>query len=141
MSHLIPTQPQSRGHGQGRTPGIRTPRWLPFPVSTSEHGRRRRGGEARQEARGGQSGSCRWLWSATLVASLSVAPLVKNPPAMRETWVRFLGWKIPRRRERLPSPVFWPGELHGLYSPRSPRAGHHFHFPFSITDIQGTNSN
>ena len=27
--------------------------------------------------------------------------------------------KIPWRRERLPTPVFWPGEMHGLYSPRS----------------------
>ena len=25
--------------------------------------------------------------------------------------------KIPWRRERLSTPVFWPGELHGLYSP------------------------
>ena len=25
--------------------------------------------------------------------------------------------KIPWRRKRLPTPVFWPGELHGLYSP------------------------
>ena len=25
--------------------------------------------------------------------------------------------KIPLRRERLPTPVFWPGEFHGLYSP------------------------
>ena len=24
---------------------------------------------------------------------------------------------IPWRRERLPTPVFWPGEFHGLYSP------------------------
>ena len=23
----------------------------------------------------------------------------------------------PRRRERLPTPVFWPGEFHGLYNP------------------------
>ena len=29
------------------------------------------------------------------------------------SWVR----KIPWRRERLPTPVFWPGEFHGLYSP------------------------
>ena len=42
-----------------------------------------------------------------------VAQLVKNPPAMREIWVLFPG-KIPWRRERLPTPVFWPGELHGL---------------------------
>ena len=25
--------------------------------------------------------------------------------------------RIPWRRERLPTPVFWPGEFHGLYSP------------------------
>ena len=46
-----------------------------------------------------------------------MAQLVKNPPAMRETWVQSLGGKIPWRRERLPTPVFWPGEFHGLYSP------------------------
>jgi len=34
---------------------------------------------------------------------------------MRETWVQSLGWEDPRRRERLPNPVFWPGEFHGLY--------------------------
>ena len=38
-----------------------------------------------------------------------VAQLVKNPPAVQETWVG----KIPWRRERLPTPVFWPGEFHG----------------------------
>ena len=42
-----------------------------------------------------------------------MAQLVKNPPAMWETWVG----KIPWRRERLPTPVFWLGEFHGLYSP------------------------
>ena len=44
-----------------------------------------------------------------------IAQLVKNPPAMQETpdsWVR----KIPWWRERLPTPVFWPGEFHRLYS-------------------------
>ena len=29
--------------------------------------------------------------------------------------------KIPWRRERLPTPVFWPGESHGLYSARGRR--------------------
>ena len=37
---------------------------------------------------------------------------------MRETWVQSLGWKIPWTRERLPTPVLWPGEFHVLYSPR-----------------------
>ena len=46
-----------------------------------------------------------------------VALLVKNPPAMWETWVRSLVGKIPWRRERLPTLVFWPGEFRGLYSP------------------------
>ena len=46
-----------------------------------------------------------------------VAQLEKNLSAMRETWVWSLGWEDPWRRERLPTPVFWPGEFHGLYSP------------------------
>ena len=46
-----------------------------------------------------------------------VAQLVKNLPALWETWVQTLGWEDPLRRERLPTPVFWPGEFHGLYSP------------------------
>ena len=28
-----------------------------------------------------------------------------------------LQWKIPWRREKLPTLVFWPGEFHGLYCP------------------------
>ena len=47
-----------------------------------------------------------------------VAQLVKNLPAMQETWVQSPGLgRFPRRREWLPTPVFWPGELHGLYCP------------------------
>ena len=48
-----------------------------------------------------------------------VTQLVKNPPTMWETSVGFHPWvgKIPWRRERLLTPVFWPGEFHGLYSP------------------------
>ena len=42
------------------------------------------------------------------------AQLVKNVPTTRETRVRSLN---PWRRERLPTPVFWSGEFHGLYSP------------------------
>ena len=41
-----------------------------------------------------------------------------NPPVMWETC--FSSWvgKIPCRRERLHTPVFWPGEFHGLSSSR-----------------------
>ena len=45
------------------------------------------------------------------------AQLVKKPPGMQETWVG----KIPWRRERLLTPVLWPGEFHGLYNPWGPK--------------------
>jgi len=45
-----------------------------------------------------------------------VAQLVKNPPAMRETWVRSLGWEDPLEKGKVPTPVIWPGEFYGLYS-------------------------
>ena len=53
-----------------------------------------------------------------IIASL-VAQLVKNPPAKQETLVPFLDWEDEDlwRRDRLPTPVFWPREFHGLYSP------------------------
>ena len=54
------------------------------------------------------------------------AQLVKNPPVMWETWVQSLGGKMPWRREKLPTPVFWPGEVHE--STRWQRVGHNFHF-------------
>ena len=35
-----------------------------------------------------------------------VAQLVKNPPAMMETWVRFLGWEDPlEKRKTTPSSI------------------------------------
>ena len=43
-----------------------------------------------------------------------VAQMVKNPPAMWETWVE----KIPSRRAWQPTPVFLPGE-----SPRTEEPG------------------
>ena len=46
----------------------------------------------------------------------SLVAQVKNPPAMLETGLQSLVGKIPWRREWLPTPVFWPGECHGLYS-------------------------
>ena len=32
--------------------------------------------------------------------------------------------RFPQRRERIPTPVFWLGEVHGLYSPWGHRVGH-----------------
>ena len=39
-----------------------------------------------------------------------VAQMVKNPPAMQETWIQPLVRKIPWRSEWLPAQVFLPGE-------------------------------
>ena len=110
-----------------------------------------------------------------------MAQLVKNPPAMQETPVQFLGqedalekgqaiyssilglpwwlgwwriclqcgrpgfnpWvgKIPWRRERLSTPVFWPGEFQGLYHPWDSRVEHDWatftftFIPFSIVAV------
>ena len=47
-----------------------------------------------------------------------VAQLVKNPPATQETWVQSLGREDPlEKRKANISPIFWPREFHGLFSP------------------------
>ena len=57
---------------------------------------------------GGHGNSVQYLW-----ASL-VSQLVKNPPAMLETWVQSLGWED--HLEKGTAPAFWPGEFHGQRS-------------------------
>ena len=46
-----------------------------------------------------------------------VAQLVKNPLAMRETWVRSLGQEDPLEKGKATTPVFWPGEFPVLCRP------------------------
>ena len=46
-----------------------------------------------------------------------MAELVKNLRTVWESWVHPWVGRSPWRRERPPTPVFWPGEFHGLYSP------------------------
>ena len=50
-----------------------------------------------------------------------LAQLVKNSPAMQETPVRFLGQKIPWRRNKLPTPVLlgFPDSSDGKESARN----------------------
>ena len=52
------------------------------------------------------------------VGASLVAKLVKNPPEMQETPVRYLGWEDPLEKDRLPTPVFlgFPGGLAGKES-------------------------
>ena len=61
-----------------------------------------------------------------------MAQLVKHPYAMWETWVRSLGCKDPWRRERLPTPVFWPGEVHEVTKIQTELSDFQFHFSFQI---------
>ena len=52
-----------------------------------------------------------------LIRASLVAQLIKNPPAMQETWIRSLGWEDPLKKGKATHSVFWPGEFHELYSP------------------------
>ena len=45
-----------------------------------------------------------------------VVQLVKNLPAVQETWVRSLGWEDPLEKEMQPTPVSLPGKSHGQRS-------------------------
>ena len=69
-----------------------------------------------------------------------VVQLVKNPPAMLRPGFSPWAEKIPWRRERLPTPVFWPGEFHGLYSPwvtKSQTQLSDFHFQRTLWGFPG----
>ena len=61
------------------------------------------------------SQQCSGLKESSTRASL-VAQTVKSPPAMRETRFNPCVKKSPWRAERLPTPVFLPGEFHGQRS-------------------------
>ena len=75
-------------------------------------------------------------FSASFWISL-VAQLVKNPPAMWETWVQYLGWEDPLEKGKVPTPVFWPGEFQGVAKSRTQLSDFYFHF--QDLDIIGLN--
>ena len=45
-----------------------------------------------------------------------MAQLIKNLPAVRETWVQSLGWEDPLKKGKAIHSSILPGEFHGLYS-------------------------
>ena len=72
-----------------------------------------------------------YKFSVSIISEIKslVAQTVKNLPAMQETWVSSLGQKDPLEKGCLPTPVFLPGEFHGLrnlagYSLWGCRVGH-----------------
>ena len=48
------------------------------------------------------------------IMGLPCGSVVKNPPAMWDTWVPSRVGKTPWKSERLPTLVFWLGEFHGV---------------------------
>ena len=57
---------------------------------------------------------CIYKWTCGLPVWLSWLRICLQCERPRfDPWVGTIPW----RRERLPTPVFWPGEFHGLYSP------------------------
>ena len=68
---------------------------------------------------GGGRGYPLWYSWASLVVQL-----VKNLPAMQETWVQSLGWEDPLKKGKATRSVSWLGEFHGLQSMGSQRVGH-----------------
>ena len=56
-----------------------------------------------------------WVFSIAFYASL-VAQMVKNLPAMWETWVQSLDWEDPLEKGMATTPVFLPREFHGQRS-------------------------
>ena len=57
--------------------------------------------------------------------------MVKNLSAVQDTGFDPWVGKIPWRKEQLPTPVFWPGEFHGLLHgvTKSWKGLNYFHFP------------
>ena len=49
----------------------------------------------------------------------SLAQLVKNLPAVQETWVQSLGWEDPLEKGKAPHSSILGWRIHGLYSPWS----------------------
>ena len=72
-------------------------------------------GWLRWHSRKNKSPAENWGRICSSEASL-VVQIVKNLPAMWETWVWSLGWEIPGRRVWQPTPLFLPGEFHGQRS-------------------------
>ena len=55
-------------------------------------------------------------FSYSTIWAFLVAQVVKNLPAMQETWVQSLGWEDPLEEAWQPTPVFLLGQSHGQRS-------------------------
>ena len=51
------------------------------------------------------------------ILGLPLSTAGKESACTWETWVWSLCWEGPLEKQKATTPVFWPGEFHGLYSP------------------------
>ena len=65
----------------------------------------------RRSPEGGHGNPPQYSWASFVVQRVKKPPECGRPGF--DPWVE----KIPWRKERLPTAVFWPGEFHGLHSP------------------------
>ena len=77
-----------------------------------------------------------WLYIWTILFNKwasQVAQLVKNLPAMRETWVQYLGWEDPLEKGKAThsSIPFWLGEFHVHGVAKNQTQLSNFHFTFN----------
>ena len=70
-----------------------------------------------------------------------VAQLVKNPPAMQETWVQSLSWEDPLEKGTAThtSILAWriPWTAHGVSKSRTRLSDFHFHFHLILMAVHG----
>ena len=97
-------------------------KWQPTPVllSGKSHGRRSLVCYSPWGCKVSDSNTAELLHFHFLVAQLVKNPCLQCGRPGFDPWVG----KTPWRREQLPTPVFWPREIHGLNSPWSRRVRH-----------------
>ena len=73
-----------------------------------------------------------------------VAQLVKNPPAIWETWVQSLGWEDPLEKQKATHSSILAWRILGLYSPwvhkESDTSDFHFHLELYKLDLNLSSS-
>ena len=91
--------------------------WQPTPLLLpgESHGQRRLVGSQRAEHNWSDLAGrqCVYVKPTLPIYRSAGKESACNEGDLGDPWVGKVSW----RREWLPTPVFWPGELHGLYSP------------------------
>ena len=82
---------------------LRIPEWVAYPFSSRSSPSRNQKGAS----------CCRWILYQLSYQGSPLLPVEEMWETWVDPWVRKISW----RKAWQPTPVFWPGEFHGLYSP------------------------